>query len=136
MTFLDTNICLDLMARRSPWHKDTEEMIRIHILQSLALGMSVISVPTLSFLIQKHHKSIRFHEIMQNILEFVQLLDVTGRMTEKAVHSSWKDVEDAIQHECAVYHKANCIITRNKQHFRQSGLPVFTVREWLDMFFS
>lgn len=31
MTFLDTNVCLDLIAKRSPWHEQAEVIVKYHI---------------------------------------------------------------------------------------------------------
>jgi len=134
MTFLDTNICLDLLAKRSPWHSDAEKIVGFHIRHSLELGISVISVPTLSFLLKKYHKELDASYVISKMLTFIDLLDVSGQMTETAIKSSWSDIEDAIQHECAVAHSADTIITRNKKDFSRSRLPVFTPGEWLEEF--
>ena len=134
MTFLDTNVCLDLLAKRSPWHNDAEKIAEYHIRHSLEMGISVISVPTLSFLLKKHHKEIEPSTVLDKMLTFLNLLDVNSRMTKTAIQSRWDDIEDAMQHECALVHSANCIITRNKKDFTKSLIPVLTPGEWLEEF--
>jgi predicted nucleic acid-binding protein len=136
MTFLDTNVCLDLLAKRSPWHSISETLIKFHIQHSLTLGVSVISLPTISFLLQRYHKAIEVQSVIKKMLVFTELLNVNRTMTKSAINSSWKDLEDAMQHECALAHKAWCIITRNKQDFVQSAIPVFTPNEWVSEFMN
>lgn len=134
MTFLDTNVCLDLISGRSPWHKDAEKLVSIHIVQSLKIGISVISIPTLAYLLERHHTSVSVNQSLEHILTFMELLDVNKEMTLSAIHGEWSDIEDAIQHECAIYYGAGCIITRNKKVFSRAQIPVFTPGEWIQEF--
>jgi predicted nucleic acid-binding protein len=134
MTFLDTNVCLDLLAKRSPWHNDAEKIVAFHIRHSLELGISVISVPTLSFLLKKYHKEMDAARALEKMLVFINLLNVSRQMAETAINSSWDDLEDAMQHECALAHNALCIITRNKKNFFPPRIPVLTPDDCLDHF--
>lgn len=134
MTFIDTNVCLDLIAKRSPWHREAEELIKIHIKSSSTLGISVISIPTLSYLIEKNHKTIVIDDAFQNMLLIFELLDVSGQMVKLALKREWRDVEDAIQHECALHYESDCIVTRNKPDFLHAEIPVLTPTEWLSNF--
>lgn len=134
MTFLDTNICLDLIAKRSPWHKDAEILVKTHVTGAQRMGISVLTIPTLAFLLEKYQQSVTIDTAMKNILQLFEILDVTGDMVKQAIDNNWKDLEDAIQHECATQHKAECIITRNKKDFKESEIPVLTPTEWLQLF--
>jgi len=134
MTFLDTNVCLDFLGKRSPWHKEADRIIEWHIKNSRELGLSVISVPTLTYLLKKYHDSVNIRDVLLNFFQFTELLDVNKKMITNGVTGSWKDIEDAIQYECAKFHKAVCIITRNKKDFNYSEIPVFHPIEWIEEF--
>lgn len=134
MTFLDTNICLDLLAKRSPWHREAETMIEWHIKKSQKLAISVISIPTLSYLLKRYHNSVNIKSVLQDLFQFTDLLNVSEKMVKEAVSKSWNDIEDAIQHECAIIHNARCIITRNEKDFKLSEIPVFNPAEWIEEF--
>ena len=136
MTFLDTNVCLDLLTKRSPWHQSAETIIRYHLEQSMEIGISIISIPTIAYLLEKHHPNIEISEVLENIFTFLDVLDVTGEMTRRALAKSWADVEDSIQHECALHNAAQVIITRNKKDFAGSEIPVFTPDEWIELFIN
>lgn len=134
MTFLDINVCLDFLGKRSPWHKEADQIIEWHIKNSRKLALSVISVPTLSYLLKRYHDTVNIKDVLLKFFRFTELLDVNEKMTREGVAGSWNDIEDAIQHECALYHRATCIITRNKKDFEFSEIPVFHPVEWINEF--
>ena len=134
MTFLDTNVCLDFLGNRSPWHKESDQIIEWHIKNSRELALSVITVPTLSYLLKKYHDTVNIRDVLLNFFQFTELLDVNKKMIENGVSRSWDDIEDAIQYECALFHQATCIITRNKKDFKLAEMPVFQPVEWIEEF--
>lgn len=134
MTFLDTNVCLDLLGKRSPWHEQADTLIEWHIKESRRMAISVISVPPLSYLLMKYHNSEDIRNVLRQLFQLVELLDVTENMTKESVSSSWNDLEDAIQYQCALFHQATCIITRNKKDYTLSEIPIFSPEEWIQEF--
>lgn len=134
MTFLDTNICLDLLVKRSPWHRVVERIIQFHIYNNFEMGVSVISIPTLAYLIDRHHKKYNSKEVLKEFSEFVHLLKVDSNQTARSIYSKWNDLEDAMQFECASSHNAQTIITRNTKDFKQSSIPVFHPEKWAQTF--
>lgn len=134
MTFLDTNICLDLVVQRSPWHGVVERIIQFHIHSNFELGVSVISIPTLAYLIDRHHKEYNSKEVLREFSEFVDFLKVDSDQTLRSIFSNWNDLEDAMQFQCAKFHSAQMIITRNTKDFKLSTIPVFHPEEWAKTF--
>ena len=45
-----------------------------------------------------------------------------------------KDFEDAIQIIAAEFNQVNCIATRNKKDFKNSGLKIYTPKELIGIF--
>lgn len=136
MTFLDTNVCLDFLGNRSPWHKEADQIIEWHIKNSQKLAISVITVPTLSYLLKNYHDTVNIRDVLLEFFLFAELLNVNEKMTREGVAGMWDDIEDAIQHECALYHQAACIITRNKKDFELSEIPLFHPVEWIHEFIA
>lgn len=134
MTFLDTNICLDLLVKRSPWHELVERITQFHIYNNFEMGVSVISIPILTYLIDRHHKKYHSKKVLKSFAEFVQVLDVNGDQTLNAIYSDWNDLEYAMQFQCAQFHNAQTIITRNAKDFKLSTIPVFHPEEWTKTF--
>ena len=64
--------------------------------------------------------------------EVIGTLPVDGSVISAALHSGWKDFEDAVQHFAAVSDmRITGIITRNGRDFRDSMLPVLDSRDFL-----
>jgi predicted nucleic acid-binding protein len=71
------------------------------------------------------------------LLEHCQILDVNSMMIKQAHESlfdSFTDFEDAIQYYCAEANSMNAIITRNEKDFRNSKLPVYSPKKFLELF--
>jgi|AntRauTorckE6833_2_1112554.scaffolds.fasta_scaffold20115_3 predicted nucleic acid-binding protein len=134
MTFLDTNVCLDLLVKRSPWHETVEQIVKFHISNSFDLGVSVISVPTLAYLVDRHHKEYDSSQVLKEFSGFVYFLKVDGSQITKAIDSNWKDLEDAMLFQCGFFHNVQTIITRNTKDFQLSSIPVFQPKEWVETF--
>lgn len=134
MTFLDINVCLDLLVNRSPWHGLVERIIQFHIYNNFELGVSVISIPTLAYLVDRHHKEYNSKEVLREFSEFVQFLQVDSDQSIKSIFSDWYDLEDAMQYHCASFHNAQMIITRNTKDFKLSTIPVLHPEEWAKTF--
>ena len=89
---------------------------------------------TCSYLLMKYHNSEDIRNVLRQLFQLVELLDVTENMTKESVSSSWNDLEDAIQYQCALFHQATCIITRNKKDYTLSEIPIFSPEEWIQEF--
>jgi hypothetical protein len=49
----------------------------------------------------------------------------------KAIHSGLADLEDAVQHEIALLHHCDTIITRKLKDFNKSKIPAMTASQYL-----
>lgn len=64
---------------------------------------------------------------------FVDVVDLQGRVVVEMLSSDWKDYEDATQNHTALLTGADYIITRNKKDFKNSTLPVCTIKEFFEI---
>jgi predicted nucleic acid-binding protein len=58
-------------------------------------------------------------------------IDLTDVNLDESLVSDFKDFEDAVQYQSALYVKADYIITRNQKDFKKSKIPVRTPTEFL-----
>lgn len=66
------------------------------------------------------------------LCEVIRTVPVDGTVIYEALHSGWKDFEDAVQYFAAKdYPIITGIITRNKKDFKKSLLPVHDSRDFL-----
>lgn len=59
----------------------------------------------------------------------ISLMD--DEVVEKAIHSNFKDFEDAMQYFSALASNCNLIITRNERDFKNALIPVMNADSYL-----
>ena len=128
--FWDTNLLLDLLAR--PDYSDSvNKILKIGNRKGIIFCISFLSVANFAYILRKNDK-----EELYNFLRFIcqnfKVLKNDANDILKALEIGAKDFEDAIQYETALAGKCDCIITRNKQDFYFSKLPIFTPEEFIN----
>ena len=73
---------------------------------------------------------------MSGLYRLFDLLDTAGIDCRKAISSEMADFEDAVMVETAKRIGADCIVTRNKKDYVQSGVSVYTPAEFLELLIS
>ena len=73
-------------------------------------------------------------EDVRLILNIFSIVALDESILRLAVDLPHKDFEDAIQTFSAVQAKADCIVTRDREHFSSSYMPIISPAEYLDLF--
>jgi len=64
--------------------------------------------------------------ILSKFKVLVQVLPVDDKVIELALHSKFKDFEDAIQYFTAIESGITILLTRNIKDYKKAGIPVQT----------
>ena len=130
--FLDTNILIDFFAGRQPFAYDAAVLFDMSKKKQLHLYVSALSFNNVYYVLKQastHKKTI---EGLKQLHEWVHTIEVDTQHIHKALHSEFKDFEDAVQFYSAhSQNKIQGIITRNQKDFKPSVLPVFSPKEAL-----
>jgi len=62
--------------------------------------------------------------------------DANQETVDKSLFSDFRDFEDAVQYFCALQANCDVILSRNKQDFKKSELPIMNAEEYLLAFQS
>jgi predicted nucleic acid-binding protein len=127
--FLDTNVLLDFVLDRKPFSDQIEELISFQYSHKQKLFASALSFANLAFVVRKAGKDPV--DIIQNFLEWINLVNLTKNEFELSCKSNFKDFEDALQFYSALSVKADVIITRNAKDFAPSTIPVNSPLQFL-----
>lgn len=129
--FLDTNVLLDAFDERNDPRliADGRKIISLAIGRCYDLYMSVLSVPTMAYLI-KRKTSEEKKALIQEIVGIVTPLPSLPEHIQKAMNSPMNDIEDALQLLSALEGGCDVIITRDTD-FKKSGFPVITPSDFL-----
>lgn len=129
---LDTNIVIDLLAKRKDFYIDAADLFSRADKKELNLTTSSLTFANTNYILTKL-KSAKFaKEILRKFKVLVEVLSLDDKVTELALSDeSFPDFKDGLQYYLAIENQVDIIITRNKKDFKNSKLPVLTAKEYL-----
>ena len=133
VALVDTNVVLDVLAKREPWHKSASDLLFLSAQGKCHLALSGSTVTDLFYLINKHafHDVAKSRDVIMRLLDFFSVVEVGYSDCCIALSSKISDYEDAVLVEAAKRARIDCIITRDQSDFDGAGIPVFSPEEYL-----
>ena len=128
---LDTNIALDLLARRIPFYNDAAALFTLADKKIISLSISALSLANIHYVITKLKPEQETRKILRNLVILLEVLSLDDKILDLALNSDFNDFEDAIQYFTAIENDQELIVTRNMSGFRESKIPVMTAREFI-----
>lgn len=132
--FVDTNVMLDLLAKRTPFREAAERIFSLYDSDVCVLVVASLSFSNAAYVLR--HK-LSFEETKESLRRFSSVVEITS-VDEAVVRRSidaeclFTDIEDAMQHYAAVTSNCDLIITRNVKDFKHSVLPVCTPDQFIE----
>lgn len=131
--FIDTNILLDVVLRRSEFCKQAVEVWADCESGKVHGFVSAISLNNMHYVMRKFVAPDVALEYVRLVLNVFSIVPLDKAILRLAVDLPQKDFEDAIQTFSAVRIKADCIVTRDRAHFPGNYMPVLSPEEYLDL---
>lgn len=129
--FLDTNIVIDLLAKRVPFYQEAQELFTLGDQKEVQLFISAVTFANVYYSIRKHHKAVDTRRYLANFKVLVTVLPIDNKIIELSLASDFTDFEDGLQYFTALEHKIDILITRNKKDFKNAKIPVLSGGEFL-----
>lgn len=129
--FIDTNIILDFLGERKPFYEPIAKIATLAEKQKLTMVVSPISFATVNYFLTKFENPKIAREKLRKFKIISEICSIDVHTVEKALNSSIKDFEDALQYFSATESDCKIIITRNGKDFKKSLIPVMTADEFL-----
>ena len=130
--FVDTNILIDLLCERESFVQSARMLFAYGYSGRLTLVLSSLSLVNAVYIARKYGY-VDVRERLDDITEFVEVVDLRKEVAKRALTCEWKDYEDAVQYMSAIKENADCIVTRNKKDFGKSVIPVYTIEELMSL---
>ena len=130
--FVDTNILIDLLCERESFVQSARMLFAYGYSGRLTLVLSSLSLVNAVYIARKYGY-VDVRERLDDITEFVEVVDLRKEVAKRALTFEWKDYEDAVQYMSAIKENADCIVTRNKKDFGKSVIPVYTIEELMSL---
>jgi len=129
--FVDTNIIIDLLAKRDLFYKDAQTLFTLSDKKEIQLCISSLSFANAYYSIVKHHKDIDAKKYLAKFKVLVKVLPLEDKAIELALASDFNDFEVGLQYFIAMDNESDIIITRNKKNFKNAKIPVMTAGEYI-----
>jgi predicted nucleic acid-binding protein len=133
---LDANVILDYTLKRV--HFETaKEILKLALDGSINAFVTPSVVHICGYWLTKAYGPEKAKKLMLTILADITSIDINHQTTIAALHSSIRDIEDALQYYTALHHKLDYFISRDKQLGKEALalLPVYTpeqfLKEWI-----
>lgn len=129
--FLDTNILIDVLARREGFYEAASNIVNLGINGEVRLHTTSMSVATTLFVVRKVLGYDNTIAALKALEPFIEIVPMDAEQCHNALHSEMPDFEDILQYEAAKAAGCNAVVTRNKKHFPDSGINILTPLEFL-----
>ncbi|MBQ3671732.1 MAG: PIN domain-containing protein [Treponema sp.] len=133
--FLDTNVLLDAILVREPFAEDTRMLMR-YCVSTLDGHIAAHSLTNIFYIL---HEGLNkpLEECRNNIIKLCTLFKVAAVQKDNILRAvsnlDFSDFEDALQFECAEEVLVDYIVTRNKQDFAETSIPLVTPKELVEL---
>ena len=129
--FLDTNVILDLLGERVPFFDSIAKVATLADQKKLTIIVSPLSFTTIDYVLNKYETSESVLNKLRKFKIICEVCEVNEETIDKALNSSFKDFEDALQYFTALQSNCSIILTRNGKDFKHSTIPIMTAEEYL-----
>ena len=130
---VDTNVVLDLLARREDYFKEAQELFTLSDHNKVQLNVSSLTFANTHYILSEQLKTPNARKILRKFKVLVNVISLNDKIIELALDSDFKDFEDAIQYYSALKCGADIIVTRNQKDFRLAQIPVLTAKEYMKL---
>ena len=129
--FLDTNILLDLLAKRLPYYSAAASLFSLADKGTVHLSVSSLSIVNTHYILRKRMDRKSSRKIITDLGLLITVFPLDSKIIGFALNSDLNDFEDAIHYHTALENDQQAIITRNQADFKKSSLPVMNAVEFL-----
>lgn len=129
---VDTNIVIDLLAKRDPFYMDAALLFSMADKKLLKLGVSSLTFANTNYLLLKVKTHDEAKAILRKFKLLADVLPLDSRIVDLALNDTdFTDFEDALQYYTAIENNLDAIISRNLKDFKKSKIPVMTAEQYI-----
>jgi predicted nucleic acid-binding protein len=129
---IDTNIVIDLLAKRDPFYKSAAQLFSLADKQKLELSISSLTFANTNYVLSRLKSTQEAREILRRFRVLIKVLQLNDKLIDLALNdNNFKDFEDGLQYYTAIENEQDVIITRDLKDFKESKITVMTAEEYL-----
>jgi predicted nucleic acid-binding protein len=132
--FLDTNVVIDLVAKRQPFYEDAKLFLTLAQNGLARLFIAESSLGNLYYLVFEIYKIPLIEFSMHDFISVCEIASAGKEVIYKSLKSSFKEKEDGLQYFTAEANKMDFLITRDKKDFKYAHgkMPILSPKEFFE----
>ena len=131
---IDTDVILDFLFDRKPFSEDAAQILSWCENSKIQGFVTSIVLSNIYYLLRKTAKHEKVIENLKMLLNIVDVITTNKDTVLDALHSEFKDFEDALQNFSAQNHdEIKVIITRNIKDYKRSNLVVMEPETYINL---
>ena len=129
--FVDTDVILDLLARRIPHFHFSAVLFTFAEMKKLELYTTPLIIANTFYILRKQLGNDSAKNALRKLRILLHVIDSTESVIDKAINSDFPDFEDAIQYYTALEYQIPVILTRNIRDYKKASIVVQTPESYL-----
>ncbi|SEG69287.1 type II toxin-antitoxin system VapC family toxin [Sphingobacterium lactis] len=129
--FLDTNILIDFLGEREAFYHASAKIMTLADKRKIKILTSPISIANTFYVLAKYENAKAAIEKIRKFKVLCSISKMDDDVIERAIHSDFKDFEDAMQYFSALASDCELIVTRNEKDFKNSQIPIMNAESYL-----
>ena len=132
--FIDSDVILDIATEREPFFCDSQAVLSLAEAGNFLPFVSPNSITNIYYIYKKLFSSVEARSFIKDLIEIVDVAGVDNEVIVDALESKFFDLEDSVQHFCAVRNRCDFIVTRNIKDYTFSEIQVLDPKEFVLLF--
>jgi predicted nucleic acid-binding protein len=131
---LDSDVILDFFFDREPFSDNAAQILSLCESKEITGYITPVILSNVYYLLRQSATHEKVIEKLKMLVSFTEILVINKESILQALHSEFKDFEDALQNYAAeINDTIDCIVTRNTKDYKKSTLGVLTPENYLKM---
>ncbi|WP_396183402.1 type II toxin-antitoxin system VapC family toxin [Flavobacterium sp.] len=131
---LDSDVILDFFFDREPFSENAAQILSLCESKEITGYITPVILSNVYYLLRQSATHEKVIEKLKMLVSFTEILVINKESILQALHSEFKDFEDALQNYAAeINDTIDCIVTTNTKDYRKSTLGVLTPENYLKM---
>lgn len=121
---IDTNVLLDFVTCRKPYDEPAASILQACVDGKITGCVAAHSIPNMFYILRKDFTTDERRKILKNLCRILEVESIDREKILSALDNiMFQDFEDCLQNECSKSFKAEYIVTRNPDDFKNGDIP-------------
>lgn len=127
---IDTNIVMDVLLNRKPFSEHSSKIFKYAEQGRVEAFLTSNSVTDIVYILRKAYDITTIKQNLLIMFGFIKILNVSSSDILNAFNLNTSDFEDAVIMQCAARIKADYIVTRNTDDYKESPVSHITAEKF------